>query len=61
MLEVPVVWNDSEGTTVSYFSDSIRMFIDLIRIRLNDLRGRYEALGNDAGVEAHKSTSSARS
>jgi glycosyltransferase involved in cell wall biosynthesis len=61
LLEVPVVWNDSEGTTVSYFSDSIRMTTDLIRIRLNDLRGRYEASGNDAAIEAHKSTSRARS
>jgi dolichyl-phosphate beta-glucosyltransferase len=61
LLEVPVVWNDSEGTTVSYFSDSVRMTTDLIRIRLNDLRGRYEALGKDAAIEAHKSTRRARS
>ena len=61
LLEVPVIWNDSEGSKVSYFRDSINMFTDLIRIRLSDLAGRYEALGKDAAIEAHKSTSSARS
>ncbi|MEK6323431.1 MAG: dolichyl-phosphate beta-glucosyltransferase [Acidobacteriota bacterium] len=42
LLEVPVVWNDSEGTTVNYVTDSIKMFADLIRIRFNDLAGRYK-------------------
>jgi glycosyltransferase involved in cell wall biosynthesis len=42
LLEVPVVWNDSEGSTVRYFSDSLNMFLDLLRIRLNDLGRRYE-------------------
>ncbi|PYT03676.1 MAG: glycosyl transferase [Acidobacteria bacterium] len=41
LLEVPVVWNDSEGSTVNYVSDSIKMFTDLVRIRFNDLAGRY--------------------
>lgn len=43
LLEVPVVWNDAEGSTVRYASDSINMFIDLVRIRVNDFMGRYEA------------------
>ena len=42
LLEVPVVWNHYEGTTLSYFGDSISMFTDLGRIRLNDLKGRYD-------------------
>jgi len=41
LLEVPVVWNDSEGSTVRYLSDSIEMFLDLVRIRYNDFSGRY--------------------
>ena len=50
LIEVPVVWNDSEGSTVSYASDSLKMFIDLIRIRFNDLSGRYD--GDDTfGLE----------
>src|SRR5262245_285930 len=42
LLEVPVVWNDSEGSTFSPLRDSPKMFADLIRIRLNDLGGRYD-------------------
>lgn len=41
LREVPVAWNDSEGTKVSFLRDSLNMFIDLFRIRLNDLSGRY--------------------
>lgn len=41
LLEVPVAWNNSDATKVSFFKDSIRMFLDLFSIRLNDLRGRY--------------------
>jgi len=40
-LEVPVVWNDVEGSTVTYFGDSVEMFLDLVRIRYNDFSGRY--------------------
>ena len=60
LLEVPVVWNDSEGTTVSYFSDSVRMFTDLIRIRINNFSGRYEMKTTDSAIESRESTSRAR-
>ena len=39
--EVPVRWSHSEGTKVSMFRDSLNMFLDLLRIRWNGLRGRY--------------------
>ncbi len=42
ILEVPVRWNHVEGTKVSMFSDSINMFLDLVRIRCNDWRGFYK-------------------
>ncbi len=46
LLEVPVVWNHCEGgelqNKLNYVRDSINMFADLIRIRLNDLAGRYK-------------------
>ena len=46
LLEVPVVWNHSEGGELqskwNYARDSLNMFNDLLRIRINDLRGRYE-------------------
>jgi len=40
-VEVPVRWNHSEGTKVRMLRDSLNMFLDLGRVRWNDLRGRY--------------------
>lgn len=42
LLEVPVVWNHSPGSKVRLLRDPAKMISDLIRIRLNDLGGRYE-------------------
>jgi glycosyltransferase involved in cell wall biosynthesis len=46
LLEVPVKWNHCEGgelqSKLNYVRDSINMFMDLIRIRLNDVLGRYD-------------------
>jgi glycosyltransferase involved in cell wall biosynthesis len=45
LLEVPVEWNHCEGgelqNKLNYMRDSVNMFADLIRIRVNDLSGRY--------------------
>jgi glycosyltransferase involved in cell wall biosynthesis len=43
LLEVPVRWAHSEGTKVSPLRDGTRMACDLVRIRWNDLRGKYSA------------------
>jgi len=43
LREVPVAWSHSEGSRVSFLRDSLKMFSDLVVIRLNDLRGRYDA------------------
>lgn len=40
-VEVPVRWRHSEGTKVSMWRDSVSMFVDLLRIRWNDLLSRY--------------------
>ena len=46
LLEVPVVWNHAEGgelqSKLNYMRDSVNMFTDLLRIRLNDLKGSYD-------------------
>ncbi|HKP84473.1 MAG TPA: dolichyl-phosphate beta-glucosyltransferase [Blastocatellia bacterium] len=46
LLEVPVQWNHCEGgelqNKLNYMRDSINMFADLIRIRANDIAGRYD-------------------
>lgn len=52
LLEVPVVWNDAEGSTVRYASDSLNMFLDLARVRLNDLAGRYDEARVDVAVQS---------
>lgn len=40
ILEVPVVWNNVEGTTVGLMS-GLNGYADVLRVRYNDLRGRY--------------------
>ena len=40
-IEVPVRWNHAEGTKVSMFRDSLDMFLDLLRVRWNQLSGKY--------------------
>ncbi len=45
IIEVPVRWSHSEGTKVSMFRDSVNMFVDLLRIRWNYLRGLYRIGG----------------
>src|SRR6185295_7204392 len=46
LLEVPVEWNHCEGgelqSKLNYMRDSMNMFADLIRIRSNDISGRYK-------------------
>jgi len=39
--EAPVVWIDKEGSKVNPIKDSIKMLIDLFKIRLNNLLGKY--------------------
>ena len=41
IVEVPVCWTNSPHSRVRMLMDSLSMFGDLIRIRLNDLRGFY--------------------
>jgi hypothetical protein len=40
-VEIPVRWSHSEGTKVSMFRDSANMFLDLLRVRWNHVRGSY--------------------
>lgn len=59
LLEVPVIWNHCEGGELqgkwNYMRDSVNMFLDLIRIRLNDLGGRYDARKADVPEETPQS------
>lgn len=39
--EAPVVWNDKAGSTVRTFKDGFQMLVDLLKIKYNDLMGKY--------------------
>lgn len=39
--EVPVHWHDESGTKVRIARDATRALLGLVKIRLNDMRGRY--------------------
>ena len=41
IAEIPVRWAHNPATKVHVFSDSIRMFLDLLAVRWNALLGRY--------------------
>lgn len=41
VVEVPVTWVNDVASRVHPVSDSIRMLVDLVRVRVADLRGRY--------------------
>ena len=43
IAEVPVRWAHNPATKVRVFSDSVRMFLDLVAIRWNALLGRYSS------------------
>jgi hypothetical protein len=51
--EQPVEWRYGEQSKVSPLRESVRMFLDVARVRLNDWRGRYRqavaAKGNMGG------------
>jgi len=41
MVEVPINWYYSANSRVHPIRDSVSMFSEVLKIRLNDLRGRY--------------------
>ena len=43
IVEIPIHWHHHPQSTVKVLRDSFQMGIDLLKIRLNDLRGRYRA------------------
>ncbi len=41
IVEVPVTWGHDERTRISYLRDGVQMLEEIVRIRWNALRGRY--------------------
>ena len=48
--EVPVVWAHSEGGSIHPLVDGARMFLEMVRVRWNDLTGKYDG---DAAAGPH--------
>ena len=48
VAEVPVEWIDAPGSTVDAAKVSLQFVVDLVKIRMNDLRGRYARDGQAA-------------
>jgi len=42
IAEVPVSWKHFQTTRINPIKDSLRMFVDVLRVRFYDLLGRYE-------------------
>lgn len=40
--EVPVAWAHDDRSTIHPFRDGIRMFVEMVSVRWNDLTGKYE-------------------
>lgn len=41
LLEIPVQWSHHADTRIRFFSDAVRMSVDLLRIRFRDWSGQY--------------------
>ena len=39
--EIPITWSNDERSKIRIIADSLKMFTDLLKIRWNDLLGRY--------------------
>jgi dolichyl-phosphate beta-glucosyltransferase len=39
--EVPVTWKNAEGSTVDPIKDALKMFKDILKIRWNNIKGKY--------------------
>lgn len=50
IIELPIHWYFNPGSRVHILRDSVAMFLDLIRIRLNDSSGLYDNNSPDAGT-----------
>ena len=42
LLETPVRWNHVEGSTVTLFATTVKVLLEVLTIRWNDLTGKYD-------------------
>jgi len=46
VAEIPVAWAHDDNSTISPLRDGIRMFVEVLKIRCNDLAGKYRLSGS---------------
>ena len=53
LRELPIIWHHSPTENVNPVRDTLRMLGDILRVRLNDLGGRYPSAPAGLGHGNH--------
>lgn len=57
IVEVPINWYHANRSQVRPIQDTYNMFREVLKVRLNDWRGRYQPAEQDSGQQFNQSTS----
>lgn len=52
LLETPVRWNHVEGSKVTLFATTIKVLFEVLTIRLNDLKGKYQIVSKNQTLKS---------
>lgn len=52
LLETPVRWNHVEGSKVTLFATTIKVLLEVLTIRWNDLKGKYDLKTQDLNLKS---------
>ena len=42
VVEIPIIWRHSKNTKVKFIKDGINMLLDVLKVKINYLRGKYK-------------------
>ena len=52
LLETPVRWNHVEGSKVTLFATTVKVLLEVLTIRLNDLKGKYDLVSTSPNLKS---------
>ena len=52
LLETPVRWNHVEGSKVTLFATTVKVLLEVLTIRLNDLKGKYDLVATSPNLKS---------
>lgn len=52
LLETPIRWNHVEGSKVTLFATTIKVLFEVLTIRLNDLKGKYQIVSKNQTLKS---------